>query len=47
MSATAEGINLIIAGVFLAVSMVFVFRSFYGMRIRSEVPTAVREALSR
>jgi len=47
MSATAEGINLIIAGVFLAVSMVFVFRSFYSMRIRSEVPTAVREALSR
>lgn len=47
MSATAEGSNLIIAAVFLAVSMVFVFRSFYGMRIRSEVPTAVREALSR
>ncbi|MDI9613714.1 MAG: sodium-translocating pyrophosphatase [Acidobacteriota bacterium] len=37
MSATAAGTTRVIAAVFLAVSMVFVLRSFYGMRIRSEV----------
>ena len=36
MSKTTSGNTLIIAGVFLVLSMVFVIRSFYGMRIRSE-----------
>ena len=36
MSKTASGSTLFIAGVFLLVAMVFVYRSFYGMRIRSE-----------
>ncbi len=35
MSKTASGSTLFIAGVFLLVAMVFVYRSFYGMRIRS------------
>ena len=35
MAKEASGITLIIAGVFLLVSMFFVVRSFYGMRIRS------------
>jgi K(+)-stimulated pyrophosphate-energized sodium pump len=37
MSKTAPGSNLIIAGVFLLISMIFVHRSFYGMRIHSEI----------
>jgi K(+)-stimulated pyrophosphate-energized sodium pump len=35
------GVSLMISAVFLAISMVFVFRSFYGMRIgsaRAEAP---------
>jgi K(+)-stimulated pyrophosphate-energized sodium pump len=36
MSKTASGSTLFIAGVFLLVAMIFVYRSFYGMRIRSE-----------
>ena len=36
MSKTASNSTLIIAGVFLLVSFVFVYRSFYSMRIRSE-----------
>ncbi|HSW37930.1 MAG TPA: sodium/proton-translocating pyrophosphatase, partial [Acidobacteriota bacterium] len=36
MAITAPGSTLMIAGVFLAVSMVFVLRSFYGMRIRND-----------
>jgi K(+)-stimulated pyrophosphate-energized sodium pump len=36
MSETASGSTLFIAGAFLAIAMVFVVRSFYGMRIRSE-----------
>jgi K(+)-stimulated pyrophosphate-energized sodium pump len=35
MSEKASGSTLVIAGVFLLVAMVFVYRSFYGMRIRS------------
>jgi K(+)-stimulated pyrophosphate-energized sodium pump len=35
MSETASGSTLIIAGVFLLLSMTFVVRSFYGMRIHS------------
>lgn len=36
MSKTASGVTLALAGVFLLISMIFVVRSFYGMRIRSE-----------
>jgi len=36
MSKTASGSTKIIAGVCLLLSMVFVIRSFYGMRIRSD-----------
>ncbi len=36
MSKTASGVTLVLAGVFLLISMIFVVRSFYGMRIRSE-----------
>jgi K(+)-stimulated pyrophosphate-energized sodium pump len=36
MSQTAPGSNLLIAAAFLILSMVFVLRSFYGMRIRNE-----------
>ena len=36
MSETAAGSTSFIAGTFLVVAMVFVVRSFYGMRIRSE-----------
>ena len=36
MSKTASNSTMIIAGVFLLVSFVFVYRSFYSMRIRSE-----------
>lgn len=36
MSHTASGSTLFIAGAFLLIAMVFVYRSFYGMRIRSE-----------
>jgi hypothetical protein len=33
MSETASGSTLFIAGTFLLIAMVFVVRSFYGMRI--------------
>ena len=36
MSKTASSSTMIIAGVFLLISMVFVYRSFYGMRISSD-----------
>jgi K(+)-stimulated pyrophosphate-energized sodium pump len=36
MSEKASNSTLVIAGVFLLVAMIFVYRSFYGMRIRSE-----------
>ncbi|MBN2338631.1 MAG: sodium-translocating pyrophosphatase [Acidobacteria bacterium] len=36
MSETAAGTTRIIAAVFLVISMIFVLRSFYGMRIRSD-----------
>ena len=36
MSKTAANSTMIIAGVFLLISFVFVYRSFYSMRIRSE-----------
>ncbi len=36
MSKTASNSTMIIAGVFLLISFVFVYRSFYSMRIRSE-----------
>ena len=36
MSKTASSSTMIIAGVFLLISFVFVYRSFYSMRIRSE-----------
>jgi len=36
MSRTATGSTLVIAGAFLLIAMIFVLRSFYGMRIRSE-----------
>ena len=36
ISKTASGVTLVLAGVFLLISMIFVVRSFYGMRIRSE-----------
>lgn len=36
MAATAPGSTLIIAGAFLLLALIFVYRSFYGMRIRSE-----------
>jgi K(+)-stimulated pyrophosphate-energized sodium pump len=36
VSMSGTGITLILAGAFLLVAMVFVVRSFYGMRIRSE-----------
>ncbi len=37
MAKTAASSTLVLAGVFLLISMVFVYRSFYGMRIHSEV----------
>ncbi len=36
MSSKAAGSNLVIAAIFLLIAMVFVVRSFYGMRIRAE-----------
>jgi K(+)-stimulated pyrophosphate-energized sodium pump len=33
-----HGLTQILAAVFLAIAMIFVYRSFYGMRIHSEVP---------
>jgi K(+)-stimulated pyrophosphate-energized sodium pump len=36
MSKTASGTTHLLAGVFLLIAMIFVWRSFYGMRIRSE-----------
>ncbi len=42
MSKTASGSTLFMAGVFLLVAMVFVYRSFYGMRIRSEGSPALK-----
>jgi K(+)-stimulated pyrophosphate-energized sodium pump len=44
MSKTSPGSKLIIAGVFLVLSMIFVLRSFYGMRIHSETKTVEAEA---
>jgi K(+)-stimulated pyrophosphate-energized sodium pump len=37
MSARAAGTNLVLAATFLLIAFVFVYRSFYGMRIRSDV----------
>jgi len=42
MSNKAPGSNMIIAAVFLVLSMIFVVRSFYGMRIGSEVQHPVK-----
>ena len=36
MAVTAPGSTWIIAGICIAISMVFVLRSFYGMRIHSD-----------
>jgi K(+)-stimulated pyrophosphate-energized sodium pump len=36
MSNTAPGSTLVIAGIFLLIAMVFVWRSFYGMRIHTD-----------
>jgi K(+)-stimulated pyrophosphate-energized sodium pump len=36
MSKTASGTTHLLAGVFLLIAMIFVWRSFYGMRIRAE-----------
>ncbi len=33
-------LSRILAGIFFAISMVFVYRSFYGMRIKSDAPAA-------
>jgi K(+)-stimulated pyrophosphate-energized sodium pump len=44
MSKTAPGSTLILAGIFLLISMIFVLRSFYGMRIHSEVKAVETEA---
>jgi K(+)-stimulated pyrophosphate-energized sodium pump len=44
MSETASQSTLIIAGVFLAISMIFVLRSFYGMRIHSDIKMVRAEA---
>jgi K(+)-stimulated pyrophosphate-energized sodium pump len=44
MAKTTPGSTLILAGVFLVISMIFVWRSFYGMRIHSETKTAGAEA---
>ena len=38
MSRTAAGTNRIIAGVFLLIAFIFVYRSFYGMRILTKQP---------
>ncbi|HYB43305.1 MAG TPA: sodium-translocating pyrophosphatase, partial [Candidatus Methylomirabilis sp.] len=49
VSLTAErgsGVSVALAALFFAVSLVFVWRSFYGMRIRSDAPAAV-EAVRR
>lgn len=43
-SMKGSGITLWIAGAFLVVAMIFVLRSFYGMRIRSERPELKAEA---
>jgi K(+)-stimulated pyrophosphate-energized sodium pump len=42
MSKTASGSTMVIAGVFLLVAMVFVVRSFYGMRIPSKAPAEAK-----
>jgi hypothetical protein len=36
--------SAILAGVFYAISLIFVLRSFYGMRIRSDVKEDVARA---
>ena len=40
----AGDLSRILAGVFFALSMVFVYRSFYGMRIKSDAPAATEPA---
>ncbi len=42
LSASSQTLNYILAGGFLLVGFVFVYRSFYGMRIESGAPTADR-----
>jgi len=44
MSKSGSGLTLVIAGVFLLIAMTFVWRSFYGMRIRSESSEMKAEA---
>ncbi len=44
MAKTASVTTLILAGVFLLIAMIFVLRSFYGMRIRSESSEVKAEA---
>ncbi len=44
MAKTTPGSTLILAGVFLVISMIFVLRSFYGMRIHSETKSVEAEA---
>ncbi|HEY2743099.1 MAG TPA: sodium/proton-translocating pyrophosphatase, partial [Polyangia bacterium] len=38
------GVSRVLAGVFFALSMIFVYRSFYSMRIKSDAPAAVEPA---
>ena len=38
------GISRVMAGIFFALSMIFVYRSFYGMRIKSDAATATAPA---
>ncbi|MGZ3425489.1 MAG: sodium-translocating pyrophosphatase [Polyangia bacterium] len=37
-------VSRILAGVFFALSMIFVYRSFYGMRIKSDAPASIEPA---
>ena len=39
------GVSHLLAAVFLAVALIFVYRSFYGMRIETPEPTAARRAV--
>ena len=41
-----EGLTRVLSAIFLFVSMVFVYRSFYGMRIQVEAPEAERKAVA-
>ena len=37
-----RGVTLVLAAIFLLIAMVFVYRSFYGMRIQVEAPEGER-----